>query len=130
MGHDTVRIIPLGVSVGRLTRHPNVSGFAVTIGSDWVLLDCGEGMQHRVLDSRLRLPRLEAVLISSLQGDHVLGLPGLIATLASQRRQAPLPVYGPAGTNELITTILRVTGARARFPLEISELRAGIVRKT
>ena len=76
-----MRVIPFGVSSGRPTSRRNVSGLAVDTGTNWLLVDCGEGTQQQILRSPIKLPRLSGVLITHLHGDHVLGLPGLLASL-------------------------------------------------
>ena len=42
------------------------------------------------------------IFITHLHGDHVLGLPGLLQTMALMERKEPVEVYGPTG---LITFI-------------------------
>ena len=53
----------LGTSSGTPTRQRNVSGLAVqtALGPDWFLVDCGEGTQHRVLQTPLSLNDMAAV---------------------------------------------------------------------
>lgn len=47
-----------------------------------MMVDCGEGAQLAFRRMRLRFSRLEHIFISHLHGDHFLGLPGLLSTLA------------------------------------------------
>ncbi len=46
------------------------------------MVDCGEGAQLSMRRQRLKFSRLGHVFLSHLHGDHCLGLPGLISTLA------------------------------------------------
>ncbi len=46
------------------------------------MVDCGEGAQHSMRVRQLKFSRLTHFFISHLHGDHCLGLPGLISTLA------------------------------------------------
>lgn len=46
------------------------------------MVDCGECAQLSVRRQRLKFTRLNHIFISHLHGDHCLGLPGLISTLA------------------------------------------------
>ncbi|MGZ6310660.1 MAG: ribonuclease Z [Bdellovibrionota bacterium] len=123
-----MRIIPLGTNAGipTKTRHP--AAIAVAFGPLWVLLDCGEGTQMRVIAAPLKLHELDAVFITHLHGDHVYGLPGLIATLAMQERTEPLAIYGPLGIREFLNMNVRVSQIHLTFALDVYELSPGIVR--
>ena len=46
------------------------------------MIDCGEGAQHAFMQKRLSFSKLRHIFLTHLHGDHVLGLPGLISTLA------------------------------------------------
>lgn len=70
---------------------------AVTVAGQTVLLDCGEGTQTALRRWGVSAYRLAAVLLTHYHGDHILGLPGLLQTLASLGRTAPLVVAGPPG---------------------------------
>ena len=87
----------LGTSSGTPTRHRNVSGLAVqtVLGADWFLVDCGEGTQHRVLQTPLSLNDLAAVCITHVHGDHCYGLPGLLASAGMGKRTKPLKLIAP-----------------------------------
>lgn len=85
------------------------------------VIDCGEGTQLQCQRYRVRLRTLEAILISHLHGDHVYGLPGLITSMSIFGREAPLRVYGPKGLDEFVRTVLRLSHANLRFPLEVHE---------
>lgn len=126
-----VKIIPLGTSSGVPTRFRHVSSVAMIMDSRWVLFDCGEGTQYQVMRAGLSLNKLDAVLITHLHGDHVLGLPGMLSSLSMQNRNAPLSIHGPEGIHELLTTVGRLTETRFTYPLQIEEIRGdGLVRKT
>ena len=46
------------------------------------MIDCGEGAQLGFMKQRLSFTKLRHIFITHLHGDHVLGLPGLVSTLA------------------------------------------------
>ncbi|WP_435485029.1 ribonuclease Z [Variovorax sp. GB1R11] len=87
----------LGTSSGTPTRHRNVSGLAVqtVLGADWFLVDCGEGTQHRLLQTPLSLHDMAAVCITHVHGDHCYGLPGLLASAGMGKRTRPLKLIAP-----------------------------------
>lgn len=117
-----MRVIPLGTSSGTPTRDRNVSALAVAFDHRWLLLDCGEGTQQRILHSDLRIHQLEGILLTHLHGDHLFGLPGLLGTLSMQKRTAPLWVCGPAGLKAFLEVVIQVTESRVTRPLEIREI--------
>lgn len=92
----------LGTSSGTPTKHRNVSAVAVveSRGSDWYLVDCGEGTQHQLLKSNLSLNTLGAIFITHIHGDHCYGLPGLLASAGMNGRRAPLKIVAPKGVKE------------------------------
>lgn len=91
-------------------------------GPAWVLVDCGEGTQQQIMRSPLRPSRLQAVLLTHLHGDHVLGLPGLLGTLAMEGRTDPLLITGPTGLRRWLEVMLDLPILRLGFDLEITEL--------
>ena len=57
------------------------------------MLDCGEAAQWSMQKWGLKFSKLQAIFISHLHGDHYLGLPGLLSTMALNGRKDPLAVY-------------------------------------
>ncbi|TCS35142.1 metallo-beta-lactamase superfamily protein [Paucimonas lemoignei] len=68
----------LGTSSGTPTKTRNVAGLALRVPNarQWHLVDCGEGTQHRILNTNLSLATLRAIFITHIHGDHCYGLPG------------------------------------------------------
>ncbi len=98
-----------------LTRHPTAQ--VLEVGSWVALIDCGEGTQQRLLESRIRPQRITHIFISHLHGDHYFGLPGLLSTMHLQSRTTPLHLFGPAGLGVILTEIFRYSGTALSFPL-------------
>jgi ribonuclease Z len=92
-------------------------------GGDRLLFDCGEGTQRQLLRT-VGLPDIEAVYLTHLHADHWLGLPGMLKSFDLRDRDAPLAVYGPPGTQELMRA-MRVVYGRLRYPFGVIELEAG-----
>ena len=87
------------------------------------LIDCGEATQHQLMRSTIRMSHIDNILVTHLHGDHCYGLFGLMHTLNMSGRTAPLRLWGPVGINELVTTVLRLTGGwDSSFDLQIHEL--------
>ncbi len=73
-----------------------------------LLLDCGEGTQVAMRSRGWGFRNLDAILLTHLHGDHVLGLPGLLLTLANSGKGAgePLTVYGPEPLEPVLRGLL------------------------
>lgn len=112
----------LGTSSGTPTRHRNVSGLAVqTVPSaDWFLVDCGEGTQHRLLQTPLSLHDMAAVCITHVHGDHCYGLPGLLASAGMGKRTKPLTLIAPLPVWEWFETTRRLTDLH--LPYEVTHV--------
>ena len=92
-------------------------------GGDRLLFDCGEGTQRQLLRT-VGLPDMQAVFLTHHHADHWLGLPGMLKSFDLRDRDAPLTVYGPPGTAELMRA-MRIVYGRLRYPLSVVELEAG-----
>lgn len=57
------------------------------------MLDCGEAAQWSMQKFGMKFSRLQAIFISHLHGDHYLGLPGLLSTMALNGRKEPITVF-------------------------------------
>jgi len=77
--------------------HRRLSAVLVRMGGSLVLLDCGEGTQVAVRERAWGLRNLSTILLTHMHADHVLGLPGLLLTLAHAGKEAdePITIYGP-----------------------------------
>ena len=101
----------LGTSAGKPTLLRNLSAVALQYEqkNDWYLIDCGEATQHRIMQSNLRLGKLTKIFITHLHGDHLFGLPGLLASRSMEEIRIPLEIYGPKGIKRFIETVRDTT---------------------
>ena len=94
------------------------------------LVDCGEGTQRQLLKSGLGFRRLDCVLLTHAHLDHVLGIGGLVATLALLEAGAMLTVYGSASAlravRSLLTEVVWPDGP-PRFEVESVVLEPGTI---
>jgi len=66
--------------------------------------------------------KLTRVLITHWHGDHVLGLSGLLQTLALSGYNKTLFIYGPKGTKKFIKTIFRTFAFKEKLKFEVKEI--------
>lgn len=103
-----------------------LSSVLVRAGRSLILLDCGEGTQVALREKGWGLRRLEAICITHAHADHVLGLPGLLLTLAFTGKgpEEPLTVYGPEPVRAALEGLL-VVAPRLPYPLRVVALEGG-----
>lgn len=120
-----MELIFLGTGAGMPSSRRNVSSIALRFtdrkNAFW-LFDCGEGTQHQILRTSLKLSKLEKVFVTHLHGDHLYGLPGLLTTRSNQGVTAPLDIYGPKGLKSYLDTVFRLSGAHLAFPWKVTEI--------
>ena len=120
---DSIRVVFLGTSSAVPTSSRNVSSVAVVMDGRAVLLDCGEGTQHQLLRSSVRF--IEAVCITHMHGDHVYGLPGLLASLSMNGRTDPLFVYGPPELPAYLESVITLSYLRLQYALDFDATPSG-----
>jgi ribonuclease Z len=95
----------------------NQTSQLLTVGSSYLLLDCGEGTQIQLRKFKLKFSRIGFIFISHLHGDHYYGLMGLISSFHLVKRDKLLTIFGPPGLDEIITVQLRHSETKLGFPL-------------
>jgi ribonuclease Z len=71
------------------------------------MIDCGEGTQLRLSKLKIKINKIDHILISHLHGDHYFGLIGLMSTMHLFGRTKPLFIYGPSPIKEIIDLQLK-----------------------
>ncbi len=90
-------------------------------------MDCGEGVQRRVLSQGIGLNKETTVLITHLHGDHVTGLLGLLQTMSLAQRRKPLNVVGPPQLLKWLEVTAELLNIGLTFPINFSPARQGTV---
>jgi len=120
-----VQVTFLGTSSGVPTRARNVSAVALRLpqrGELW-LFDCGEATQHQFLRSELRVSQLSRIFITHMHGDHVFGLPGLLASLGLAGSCSGVDLYGPDPLRDYLEGVLRTSSTRIGYPLRTHRVK-------
>jgi ribonuclease Z len=119
-----MKIIPLGTSSGKPTLYRNVSATAVVGEGEWWLFDCGEATQIQIARAGISPHKLAGIFITHLHGDHFNGLPGLLSTMALDKRERELTIVGPPGIREYLDLVGRLRILFVNYPIKLRELGA------
>lgn len=112
----------LGTSSAIPTKNRQLSAQVVTINDRHHLVDCGEGTQMQLLKYKVKLARLDAIFISHLHGDHVLGLPGLLNSLTLYERNFPLLLFAPKDLESILDVFFTKTYSSLGYDLDFVPL--------
>lgn len=116
----TVQILGNSSATPAFSRFP--SSQVVNYNERFYLVDCGEGTQMQLQRYRVKFARIDGIFISHLHGDHILGFPGLAASLSIFERNRPLPVFAPRGLETIYKTIFDLSDTFLKYPLEFHAL--------
>ncbi len=114
----------LGTSASRPTVERNVASLAVIREGETLMFDCGEGTQRQMMRYGISFA-LDDIFFTHFHTDHVIGVIGLMRTLALQGRTEPLRLWGPAGARRMLRKAEEFGFDRLCFPVQIAELEAG-----
>ena len=108
------------------TKERNHSAILLSYKAEKILVDCGEGTQRQLKKADVSLHSLTMLLISHWDGDHVLGIPGLLQSLSASDYQKTLKVFGPAGTKSKLQKLMSLFNLGNKLSIEITEIRSGV----
>jgi ribonuclease Z len=119
----------LGTAATMPSAERGLPALLVGAGGSRFLVDCGEGTQRQMRRAGTGFRRLRHVLLTHAHLDHVLGLAGLVATLALLDQRAELAICGSAETIGYVERYLLALwpDRRAPVPLRFLALAPGPV---
>ena len=125
-----IETIFLGTSQAVPTARRNHTSILLKYKNEAILVDCGEGTQRQFRIAKLNPCKLTRILITHWHGDHVLGIPGLLQTLALNGYNKTLEIYGPRGTKRFIEIIYSMFVFAGKIRVNVSEISSGEFIKT
>ncbi len=124
----SIRLVFLGTGGSVPTLKRGLPAVAMQFPKEIIMFDCGEGVQRQMMGAKVSFHREMKVLISHLHGDHVLGLPGLLQTMALMERKYPIEVYGPVGLIRFMQCTQETLNFGLNYPITITEIQGeGVV---
>jgi ribonuclease Z len=114
----------LGTSAARPTVERGVSALAVVREGETLLFDCGEGTQRQMMRYGISFG-LDDIFFTHTHSDHVLGLTGLLRTMALGGRTEPIRLWGPRGSAKVLRQCISLGGDRLTFAVTVTEIEAG-----
>lgn len=120
---ENIKIVFLGTSQAIPTEKRNHTSIFISYKSENILVDCGEGTQRQIRKAHINPCKITKLLITHWHGDHVLGIPGLLQTLASNNYSKELKVYGPIGTERYMKEILKIFVPTHKIKIKVREVK-------
>jgi len=118
-------LVFLGTGAAVPSRDRAMSSVALRNGPSAILFDCAEGTQRQLMLSPVSFMKIDAILVTHMHGDHMLGLPGLLQTMGFAGRDRPLTVCGPAGIRRSLEMLLGACEGEVEYELDVRELSPG-----
>lgn len=111
------------------TRSRNVSSIALRLpqrAEIW-LFDCGEGTQHQILRSDLKVSQITRIFITHMHGDHIYGLMGLLASCGLAGNPDRIDIYGPPKLDEYLRACGRHSQTHFSYPVKVHTVQPGVI---
>ncbi|MDP4091586.1 MAG: ribonuclease Z, partial [Bacillota bacterium] len=94
----------------------NLTSLLLSCRGKKILIDCGEGTQVSMKILGWGFKSIDVICFTHAHADHVIGLPGLLLTIANSDRTDPLVIIGPPGFSHVLQGLMVVC---PQLPYEI-----------
>ncbi|NYT01576.1 MAG: ribonuclease Z [Methanosarcinales archaeon] len=117
-----LQVVFLGTAGSLPTPDRNPSAVLVNREGELLLFDCGEGTQRQMMRAKTGMMKLSHIFLSHLHADHILGIPGLLETMAFQGRKEPLYIVGPIRTSAVVSLFNDLGCCSRNFGINVLEM--------
>lgn len=101
-----VQVQVLGSGSAELRMRRAATSYLIWLdGRPRVLVDIGGGAALRFGQSGANIADLDVILLTHLHADHTVDLPALVDASRHEKRDRPLPIYGPVGNKYMPSTV-------------------------
>lgn len=91
------------------------------------LFDCGEGTQHQILRSDIRISQITRIFVTHMHGDHIYGLMGLLASCGLAGNPSRIDIYGPPKLDDYLKACSRYSQTHFSYPVKVHTVTPGIL---
>jgi len=98
-----MEVVLLGTGYPRPDPDRAGPSMAVIVHGKYFIVDAGRAVVLRLSALQRPIPPITAVLLTHLHSDHTSGLPDLFNSSWVMGRKQPLQLYGPRGTQEMVS---------------------------
>lgn len=116
-----------GTSSAVPTKERGLSCTALFYGNSMIFFDAGEGSQRSVINAGLGFNKDCNIYITHMHGDHVVGVLGILQTMAMNRREKPVGVFGPRKIIDFIRSSQESLNFGLTFDVIAREVRPGLI---
>lgn len=120
----------LGTSATIPTKTRNHGGYLLTYKAEGLLFDCGEGIQRQMKIAGISFSKITRIFLSHWHGDHMLGLPGLLQSMAMHQYTKNLKIYGPPGSKQKFGKLLEAFESSYPIEAEMHDIKEGKILDT
>ncbi len=120
-----IDITILGTAGSLPTRERALPSVALSHDGNLFLFDCGEGTQMQMMKYGINPARLKAIFLSHIHGDHVIGIAGLVRTLALNNRKEELKIFIPKGFESAVKNLIVFDRPIIGYEIKIIGIKAG-----
>lgn len=117
-----IKVHFLGTADAIPSERRNHLAMLLTYEGENILFDCGEGTQRQIRKAKLNPCKITRILISHWHGDHILGLAGLLSTLALSGYNKTLHIYGPRGFKRNFEEMTKLFHFEKNYNIKVEEV--------